>query len=434
MAKIQIKSETRHELSFFPNSFDDYVPKDSKVRIVGRIVRSMDINPLMDTYAGTGAPPYSPMMLLSLVIFAYINGVYGFKNKAKLMEKASAALAQIKEQIRQNGGSDNKEGDDEPIISSKDMEASARLCERLVRELPDKALTGREKQKLNTQISHLFKASDKLREYENSLEILGERNSYSKTDPDATFMRLKEDAMNNGQTKPAYNLQIATENQYWTNFALYHNPTDTLTFKPFLDKYKKRHGKQSKCVTADSGYGSEENYEYMEMEDMVGYVKYNWFHKEQHKPFKEDVFNQANFYYNKDEDYYVCPMGQHMNPCGQRQTKSDSGYVSVITLYRAQRCEGCPLGSLCKKAKGNRTIYVNHKLNAYKKEAFLLLTSEEGMKHRSQRPIEPEAAFGQIKEDMHYKRFRHFGKDKVYMDIGLFGIGFNLKKHLGIKR
>ena len=424
MAKIQIKSETRHELSFFPNSFDDYVPKDSKVRMVDRIVRSMDINPLMDTYAGTGAPPYSPMMLLSLVIFAYINGVYSCrsiadvlkydvhymwicggkrlsfatinrfrtnhmikcidfyfdavvsilvekgvislekqyvdgtkieskankytfvwkktveKNKAKLMEKASAALAQIKEQIRQNGGSDNKEGDDEPIISSKDMEASARLCERLVRELPDKALTGREKQKLNTQISHLFKASDKLREYENSLE----------------------------------------------------------------------------------------------MEEMVGYVKYNWFHKEQHKPFKEDVFNQANFYYNKDEDYYVCPMGQHINPCGQRQTKSDSSYASVISLYRAQRCEGCPLGGLCKKAKGNRTIYVNHKLNAYKKEAFLLLTSEEGMKHRSQRPIEPEAAFGQMKADMHYKRFRHFGKDKVYMDIGLFGIGFNLKKYLGIKR
>ena len=194
--------------------------------------------------------------------------------------------------------------------------------------------------------------------------LLGERNSYSKTDPDATFMRLKEDAMNNGQTKPAYNLQIATENQYWTNFALYHNPTDTLTFKPFLDKYKKRHGKLSKSVTADSGYGSEENYEYLEMEEMMGYVKYNWFHKEQHKPFKEDAFNQANFYDNKDDDYYVCPMGQHMEPCGQRQTKSDSGYV--------------------------------------------LLTSEEGLIHRSQRPIEPEAVFGQMKADMHYRRFRHF--------------------------
>lgn len=518
MAKIQIKSETRHELSFFPNSFDDFVPKDSKVRMVDRIVRSMDINPLMDTYDGIGAPPYSPVMLLSLVVFAYINGVYSCrgiadvlkydvrymwicggkqlsfatinrfrsnhmikcidfyfdavvsilvekgvisleeqyvdgtkieskankytfvwkktveKNRAKLLEKTSTALAQIKEQIRLNGGSDIREEDGEPATSAKDVERSARLCERQMKNLPEAKLTGREKQKLNTQIDHLFKASDKLRKYEKSLDILGKRNSYSKTDPDATFMRLKEDAMNNGQTKPAYNLQIATENQYWTNFALYHNPTDTLTFKPFLDKYKKRYGKQSKNVTADSGYGSEENYEYLEMEEMVGYVKYNWFHKEQHKPFKKDAFNQANFYYNKDDDYYVCPMGQHMEPCGQRQTKSDSGYVSVITLYRAQRCDGCPLGSLCKKSKGNRTIYVNHKLNTYKKEAFLLLTSEEGLKHRSQRPIEPEAVFGQMKADMHYKRFRHFGMDKVYMDLGLFGMGFNLKKYLGIKR
>ena len=144
-----------------------------------------------------------------------------------------------------------------------------------------------------------------MREYESSLEILGNRNSFSKTDNDATFMRLKEDAMNNGQTKPAYNLQIATENQYSTNFDLYSNPTDTLTFKPFMQKFKWRHGRQPKTVTADSGYGSLENYEFIEEEDMVGYFKYNWFHKEQHRPFKEDAFNQANLYYNKEENYLV---------------------------------------------------------------------------------------------------------------------------------
>ena len=113
----------------------------------------------------------------------------------------STALAQIKEQIRLNGGSDIKEEDGEPATSAKDVERSARLCERQMKNLPEAKLTGREKQKLNTQIDHLFKASDKLREYEKSLDILGKRNSYSKTDPDATFMRLKEDAMNNGQTK-----------------------------------------------------------------------------------------------------------------------------------------------------------------------------------------------------------------------------------------
>ena len=140
-------------------------------------------------------------------------------------------MAQIKEQIRLNGRVTLRKKTGQPF--ARDVERSARLCERQAKNLPKAKLTGREKQKLNTQIDHLFKASDKLCEYEKSLDILGERNSYSKTDPDATFMRLKEDAMNNGQTKPAYNLQIATENQYWTNFALYPNPTDTLTFKPF---------------------------------------------------------------------------------------------------------------------------------------------------------------------------------------------------------
>ena len=86
MAKIQIKSETRHEFSFFPNSFDDYVPKDSKVRMVDHIIRSMYIIPLMDTYDGIGAPPYSPKMLLSLVVFAYINGVYSCRGIADALK------------------------------------------------------------------------------------------------------------------------------------------------------------------------------------------------------------------------------------------------------------------------------------------------------------------------------------------------------------
>ena len=202
----------------------------------------------------------------------------------------------------------------------------------------------------------------------------------------------------------------------------------------FVKVRKWRHGRQSQTVTADSGYGSLENYEFIEEENMIGYVKYNWFHKEQHRPFKEDAFNQANLYYNKEENYLVCPMGQHMEECGQRQTTSDSGYVSVITLYKARRCKGCPLASMCKTSKGDRVVGINHRLNAYKKEAFDLLTSEQGLEHRSKRPVEPEAAFGQMKFDMGYKRFRHFGKEKVYMDFGVYAISANLKKLLGIKR
>ena len=71
------------------------------------------------------------------------------------------------------------------------------------------------------QIKELEKRRDKLQEYDNRLEQIGERNSMSKTAPDVTFMRMKEDAMNNGQTKPGYNLQISTENQIITDFAFF---------------------------------------------------------------------------------------------------------------------------------------------------------------------------------------------------------------------
>ena len=103
----------------------------------------------------------------------------------------------------------------------------------------------------------------------------------------------------------------------------------------------------AKTVTADSGYGSEENYEFMLQNDIAAYVKYNWFHKEQHRPFRDDPFRQENLYYNKEENYYVCPMGQHMTQVGVKRKVSDNGFVSYTHRYRAQRCTGCPLRSLC---------------------------------------------------------------------------------------
>ena len=88
----------------------------------------------------------------------------------------------------------------------------------------------------------------------------------SKTDKDATFMRMKEDHMKNGQLKPAYNVQISTENQFITHFGIYQNSNDTRTFIDYLKGFQSRYNKQSTEVVADAGYGSEENYEYLEKE------------------------------------------------------------------------------------------------------------------------------------------------------------------------
>ena len=180
---------------------------------------------------------------------------------------------------------------------------------------------------------------------------------------------------------------------------------------------------------ADSGYGSEENYSFMQACDTEAFVKYNFFHKEQKRAFKDDIFRIENLYYNADGDYYVCPMGQHMERAGTRHNKTERGYRTLNAVYRAGNCEGCPLRWGCyKKRQGNREIEVNHRLMEYRQQARDRLTSEKGLEHRSRRPIEPEAVFGQMKYDMHYKRFRHFGKDKVTMDFAFFAMAFNIKK------
>ena len=349
------------------------------------------------------------------------------KNRAKLQEKIRVLLQQIDEVIAQD-----KAAEAERVEFTTDTlntfigELKDALASKPEPADKEQKKQHREKKK---QIKELEKHRDKLNEYDSRLEQMGERNSMSKTDHDATFMRMKEDAMNNGQTKPGYNLQISAENQFITDFALFPNPTDTLTLIPFFNSFLDRYGHLPSAAVADSGYGSEENYRFMDEAGMEAYVKYNRFHIEQRPRYKPNPFHHDNFHYNADEDYYVCPMGQHMRRIGTAHSKTASGYRSENARYRAQNCKGCPLRCLCYKAKGDqRTIEVNHRLNEYKRKARELLTSEEGLKHRGRRCIEPEAVFGQMKFNMAYRRFRHFGKDKATMDFAFFAIAFNIKK------
>ena len=349
------------------------------------------------------------------------------KNRAKLQEKIRVILQQIDEVIAQDNSAE-----------SERVEFTPETLNTMIGELKDALAAkpepvGKEQKKQRRQqkkqIKELEKHRDKLSEYDGRLEQIGGRNSMSKTDPDATFMRMKEDAMNNGQTKPGYNLQISAENQFITDFALFPNPTDTLTLIPFFNSFLGRYGHLPSVAVADSGYGSEENYRFMDEAGMEAYVKYNRFHLEQRPRYKPNAFHHDNFHYNAHEDYYVCPMGQHMRRIGTARSKTASGYRSESARYRAQNCKGCPLRCLCYKARGDRqTIEVNHRLNQYKRKARELLTSEDGLRHRGRRCIEPEAVFGQMKFNMSYRRFRHFGKDKVTMDFAFFAIACNIKK------
>ena len=337
------------------------------------------------------------------------------KNKAKLEEKIRKILEMIDEGIAQ----DNLP-DDEPPTPIDAEELKKRIS-----EINRENLSKEEKKAVKTlEEKHL----PKLQEYENHLETLGHRNSYSKTDPSATFMRMKDDHMQNGQLKPAYNLQISTENQFLTHFDFFANPTDTLTMIPFFEGWQERYNRTPQTAVADAGYGSEENYGFMEENDIDAYVKYNYFHAEQKKKFRENGFIAQNLFYNAQDDYFVCPMGQHLQNKGKTTKTNQHGYKSKITRYEAQNCNGCPLRCLCYKAKGNRSIDINHNLLCLKAKASELLLSEEGIKHRKKRCVEPEPVFSHIRYDGAYLRFRHFGQDKVKMDFALMAIALNLSK------
>ena len=354
------------------------------------------------------------------------------RNKAKLEKKILGVLQQIEEGIAQDN---SEEQSSEPVaIDSASLQDIVEKINAENAKMPESTKEEKQAKREREKVAReLGKMQEKQAEYERHLERMGERNSYSKTDPDATFMRMKEDAMNNGQTKPGYNLQIATENQFLVDFGLFPNPGDTLTMPLFLTSFQRRYGRMASTVVADSGYGSEENYRFMEENGIQAYVKYNYFHMEQKRSFKQDPRRVENLHYNADGDYFVCPTGQHMMRVGTRHDRTESGYVIEQAAYRAQRCQGCPLKAKCHRRKsGNREIEVSHRLIAYKQRARESLTSDKGLEHRSRRPIEPEAVFGQMKNNMHYKRFRHFGKDKVTMDFAFFAIAFNIKKMASI--
>ena len=341
------------------------------------------------------------------------------KYKEKLEAKINTVLSDIENSIQ----SDNQKLNPDELpkrINSEELREKLSQLNKKLKE-PTKKQT-KELQKL--QQDHL----PKLQKYEKDLTILGERNSYSKTDPDATFMRLKDDHMKNGQLKPAYNPQISTENQFITHVSIHQKPGDTTTLGPHLDGFEKAYGKQSKEVVADAGYGSEENYEMLENNNVTAYVKYNYFHAEQKKKMKDNPFQVQNLFYNKEQDFYVCTMGQRMENAGTAKRTSSNGYQSQITYYQAKNCNNCPLRGRCHSAKGNRRIEVNHRLNELKERARNLLTAEQGLKHRSKRPVEVEAVFGQLKSNNKFNRFTFKGLEKVELEFLLMALGHNFRK------
>ena len=314
----------------------------------------------------------------------------------------------------------------------KDTELLAALAEKCkeeeVRFVSGK---GHRKPKLQKAFETCETFCAKRHEYEKQMSVLGERNSYSKTDSDATFMRMKEDHMRNGQLKPAYNLQLAVESEYIVGVGIFPNPTDTLTLIPFLKHMQSRFGLKPEHVVADAGYDSEENLAWLKNHEYKSVIKPSQYEIRKKKQYKERIWLPANMSYNPEKDEYICAKGRKLVFEKIRKAKHKSGYTSESYVYRCTNCQYCGLRKQCQR-QGNRTknktILVNKKYNELQQENLARFLSEDGLRLRVNRSIQVEGAFGQIKEDYSYKRILRRGKESVYKEVLFLAFGFDIRK------
>jgi transposase len=382
--------------------------------------------------------------------------------KQKLQEKVKELIVQI-EQVNEAenaeyGEQDLEEmGPDEPVDSEKleqkiqelnqrlkarqdkPQEPQAEVVKQDLSPQPDEKPAKPKKKRGRRGKSKLQKTQDALKKlqedclprqkkYEDQERNLAGRNSYSKTDVDATFMRMKNDYMKNGQLKPGYNLQMGTEGQFVVGFSVHQRPGDPGCLVPHLNGVKDKLGRLPKNVIADSGYGSEENYAYLEQEQVGSYVKYNTFGKEQRARYKPNPFAADQLKYDTEKDELICPAGKRLMYQYTFHTKTDNGYRAERRCYEAEDCSGCSLKEQCTKAKGNRRVHMAFQLKAWRQLASQNLTSKEGLKLRSQRGVEVESVFGRLKEDWGFRRFLLRGLDKVKTEFGLLCIAQNMAK------
>ena len=295
---------------------------------------------------------------------------------------------------------------------------------------------GKRKTQLQKSIELAETYIAKINEYAKKIHICGDRNSYSKTDTDATFMRLKEDAMLNGQLKPAYNLQHAVDAQYITWLDISARPTDVTTLVPFLKDMEDHLSFKYREIVADAGYESEEAYVFLEQNGQEAYIKPQNYEISKKRKYKLDISRRENMDYIESEDCYICSNGRRLSVIKERTKKNRNGYVSTETIYECEDCSGCPYKEKCIRGNNcntpmeerNKRLNVSKVMKKKREETLERITTEYGAKLRQNRSIQAEGSFAVIKEDMGFRQYLYRGKENVLAQSVLAAIAHNINK------
>ena len=377
------------------------------------------------------------------------------KSRAKYQEGLRQKVKELLEEIDQiNEAEEAEYGDKDLEEMGGNGGLDAEKLERKIAELNQRLKEKPEDKKLAKAVRVLEKdCLPRQKRYEEQERKLAGRNSYSKTDEDATFFRMKEDrGAEKPLPKPAYNVQLGTEGQFVVGFSLHQRAGDTTCLIPHLEGLRanlnhlarRKPGllpqdadHQPRClpqnISADAGYGSEENYVYLEDHQLGNYVKYNTFYREQQKHRKPELIRQTlfrseNFPYDAERDEFICPAGERLTYRSTHHPKTENGYRTEVRVYEAPDCNACRLKPECTQAKHNRRLYISFRLRRFREQAKANLLSQQGIALRKQRGADVETAFGDIKHNMGVRRFLVRGLNKVETEWGILSVAHNLRK------
>lgn len=287
---------------------------------------------------------------------------------------------------------------------------------------------GKRKTQLQRDMEELKALASRKGKYAGYQATFRGRNSFSKTDPDATFMRMKEDHMKNGQLKPGYNVQLGVEGGYIVGVDVCAERSDELGLIGLLKRMeaslKRRHG----AVVADAGYESEENYKYLKERGQAAYIKPQNYEKSKTRKYCSNPYRSENLPYDAETDSYTCPAGKTFKRTHETKRKSKTGYEARVTVYECFHCEGCPQKPLCTKAKENRRLRISRDFLTLRKESYDRITTDWGKTLRMNRSIQAEGAFGVLKEDYGFRRFLRRGESNVFTEVLLYAMAYNLSR------
>ena len=295
---------------------------------------------------------------------------------------------------------------------------------------------GHHKSGLQKAIETINSWLERLKRYNLDIHICGDRNSYSKTDHDATFMHMKEDHMKNGQLKPGYNVNVATVSEYIVGNYISADRTDTKTLIPFLEKLCKKY--PVKRVVVDSGYESEENYHYVDGSEQLSlFVKPSNHEQKKTRKYQTDIGRRENMPYDAEKDEYTCAQGKQLTAVFTKHRKSETGCIQEVTVYECADCKGCPVKEKCIRQKKTDKTPLEDRVKRLNVSKYFIaqreameekISTEEGILLRINRSIQAEGVFSMIKEDMNFRRFMMRGKKNVNVEWHLVSMAYNILK------